>query len=109
MGNLDIGHFASGRDRNRIGPLPAIQQAIRRLPPKARGAMTKTPKVYAIEVRRSAASTYGEAKALLRSAGRVRIFSIKAAAEAEAQALQDAIAVDTVTYHVIELPSEPEE
>jgi hypothetical protein len=64
---------------------------------------TKRSPVYAIKVVRSAASVFGPAEALLKSAGRVRTFSIKATAEAEAKALKAAIENENVTYVVVEI------
>jgi hypothetical protein len=58
--------------------------------------------VYIIEVRRSVASIFGEAKAILKSGGKPRTFATLDEAQAEAKALQDALAVETVTYHAIQ-------
>ena len=59
--------------------------------------------VYAIKVVRSVASVFGPAEALLKSAGRVRMFSMREAAEAEARDLKESVENENLTYVVIEL------
>jgi hypothetical protein len=60
--------------------------------------------VFIIECRRSEASIFGAATAILKSGGKPRTFTTREEAEQEAQALQEALAVDTVRYVVIEKP-----
>jgi hypothetical protein len=63
---------------------------------------TQKSPVFAIEARRSAASIFGEAKAIVKSGGKVRTFATREEAEREAKALKDAIASEFVTYVVVE-------
>jgi hypothetical protein len=53
-------------------------------------------------VRRSPASIFGAASAILKSGGRARTFSMREAAIAEAKALKTSIENENLTYHVIE-------
>jgi hypothetical protein len=69
----------------------------------ARQLAQKQHPTFAIEAYRSKASVYGEARALVKRAGKPRTFATFAEAQAEANRLQADLAVDTVSYSVIEI------
>jgi len=69
----------------------------------ARQLAQKQHLTFAIEAYRSKASVYGEARALVKRAGKPRTFATLEEAQAEAKRLQADLTVDTVTYSVVEI------
>jgi hypothetical protein len=68
---------------------------------KAANDDTNSEPRYAVEAVRSAASVYGPATALVKRAGKVRVFESFEAAQAEAELLQQATTADNLTYRPV--------
>jgi hypothetical protein len=92
-------HFNQSDQCPVLGDIPLLRAAAAK---SADDESIKSP-VYAIKAVRSAASVFGPAEALLKSAGRVRKFPTREAAKAEARALKASVENENLTYVVIEL------